>query len=389
MKKIFFSITIIFTLLIMPIVNSSNVIFAQEKTAREVFNEDYVEYENAYKEMEINEQNVDNFIEFTYNILGDAEAVIDSMSSEDYFNDLDLKGKYRTLLTNFGNLCKIKMDYNYHPENYAHTTNGSIRLNNEYLKCLKVFNNPKNRDEVYNAHLSYFELLNSGELVFNVSKILTSSDLKIKGEISTSDNSLIFSPDDKFIVEKYNSKTLTRNLNASLVDNENCKVENAGVAYYFNLKYYKDGIICDEKLDVLINVKISLVSLSLEDIEDGETIQIAVYENGEVSFIDGVVKNQNVEFSIDKFGTYALIAEGYKPESVNHFLDFVNKNMVLLIIVGCLLLFFILFFKLKRSAKKRRIKREFKEYKAHKKQEERKKHVDENKSKVVKKKRKF
>lgn len=385
MKRLLISLSIVLALLITSI-TSSSVVFAEEKTARESFNENYIEYENNYVNAEITDQNVDYFIESTFKLLGDAENLIYSMSSEEYLEDVDLKGKYRILLTNCGDLCKIKVDNNYHPEDYSYSTNGSIRLNNEYFNCCKVFANPKNKQDLLSAYNSYFELLNSGELAYNVNKLTTPSDSAIKGEITSKDGSLIFSQDDKFIVKNYNSKSQIKNLNNLLISDEDCDIDNPGVAYYFDLKYYKDGIICEDEFDNLINVKISLASVNILDIEDGENIKIVVYENGKITYIDGVVESQHVSFNIQKFGKYALVAKDYKPNNLNYVATFINKNKTLLIILGCILLFFVFFFKLKRSAKKRRQKRELKEFKAHKKQQLREETVKNNKTKVKKKK---
>ena len=364
MKKFSISLIVILAFLIMPIVKPFNAVLGQEKTMREQFDEDYIAFSNSCNSEEITEQNIEGFINLSYNLLGDCESIIASMTKEEFLLDNDLRGKYITILTKYGSYCKTHVEYNYFPENYAPTTNGSIKLNNEYRSFCSVVSDPNaNREKIYSAYNSYFNLLNSGELAQRVASIQTNSDAEIKGEVASKNGNFIFSPDDKLVIKKFNSKTHVKNLNNSLIENEGLTVENGGVAYYFDLIFYQDGIVRDTSFDEELVLSISLESLGLEEIEDGSNVQIAKYNgNGNVEFYEAKVVDGLLVFEITKFERVALIAEGYRPKNSNMILAFFN-NYYLYVIIGAILIFIIIvYFKIRKCAKNRARKKELKEF---------------------------
>ena len=361
MKKFMLTLSVIIWALMASVISPS---FVSANTNVEAFNSAYnylvtTPFETV-DDGEIIEYatKVESAIVLAETIAQDQELA-SSVNDFSYKHNFVLK-KYKFFVSDY------KLEVIYNPQDFSNTENGIIKINSEKSIAKTAIEYAANKEQVDNAYLTFYNLINSNDLAKNVSTVKTQEDSIVSATATTLNNSLYFSTDDYLVVTKYNNSAIVKNAKVALMDSEELLMENGGIAYYFNVQLSKGGVMASEITEELI-VTISLEEVGLT-VEDGAPVQIVKYKgNRQVEFISALVANNNVMFNVSEVGAYALCLEGYALENRSAVVTFF-KNYGVYLLLALLLVFLIVApIQYNRKLKKKKLKAEKKEYKRYKK----------------------
>ncbi|MBR6736958.1 MAG: hypothetical protein IKL82_01165 [Clostridia bacterium] len=276
------------------------------------------------------------------------------------------RNEYEVLMVAYKNVCKYMLDNSFNLSDYAPTENGVVLVNTKLQEAKTAISQATCKQEVDVACQTFIDFISGGTAVKNNNVLVTEEGASITASVATT--AKVFSPDDVLSVKKFADSVITKNLKLALLDSTELTVNEGGVAYYFSVKWLRNGVIVEDRADLAVTFTVSLEDMGLT-VENGAPVQIARYlGNGNVAFTSATVDGGNLIFSLTGFGgdieskydlDFAVVLEGYALESRGFVYD--NWQTILIVLAGIVVIYLIS--KMVKTAKKGKMKKEFKAFK--------------------------
>ena len=275
------------------------------------------------------------------------------------------KNVFQTVIDEYKDIVLKKIDLlaEENANKFSATSGGRVAFEKD-VKAAKTkidkFNLKSETDKCYS------ELKNKvdGEEYSVATDNIVSSD-GITVSLKTESGEKDFAEDDGVKVIRYLNSAVIRNAGLALSKSKDMTVENGGAAYFFTIKYMRNGVYA-ESFNSPVEVKIKLSDLNLAGIKDGSSVQAGAYAGkGKVVLCDAAIKDGFFSFTASKPGDYFIVAGGYAYKDDGFFKNYGAYLLVGLAAIAVAAIIVNFFIRKKKKAEKKLMK-EFKEYKKHK-----------------------
>ena len=293
--------------------------------------------------------------------------------------------KREKVLKVYRDTTKKKLSALYNPDNYAHTQNGAIKLTSDYQTAISAIDaQDATKSTIDIAYQTFYDLVEEGGYVKNSSTLYSDSQNGlIQGSLKRIDDKLVFSPDDKLVINDYKSSATIKNVNIAIKNQEGLVSQKQGdeksyyghgfgVAYYYDIHWESNGKYNVIDKECLLTIDFSSVETTLEE---GQGVYVVSYKgNGEITLSDElIIENGKISFTISSSGAYAIVADGYGIANSSKFVWFMQQYWIYLLIILLIILLIALPMVYNKRLKKKMAKRRNKDFKKFLKEEKRNK----------------
>ncbi len=338
----------------------------------------------------ISEDNQEELLYFTKCASTSAEVLKTLVDESEY--DRKYRNQHIDVFRVFKNVTLYNLNKNFDESDYSPSDNGIVLLHNKLYEARGKISNATSVMDVENAYQEFLEFISSGEVSKKTDKLSTNNEQAI--QVSVQASSPIFGDDDVLVTKKFLDSVIIKNTQIALIDNENLLDPTNGVAYFFSIRWVRDGVIIrgDEASPTKVTFMVDVSQMGVT-VDDSSCMQIVRYlGNQEVAFINASLVEGKIVFSLDNFGgdiegnydlDFAVVIKGHQLEAPSTVGKFINENKVIVIsVAGAIVLLYLLIKVIKINSRRRKRKqykqfrreyRAFTKYK--KKQKKEKKHL--------------
>lgn len=335
----------------------------------------------------ISEDNQEELYYLTSSAVRSAETLKTLVTETEY--DKNYRNQHVDVFRVFKNVLLYKLSDSYNESDYSPSDNGIVLLHSKLYEARGKISTASSYTEVEDAYNEFLNFISSDEISKKTSELSTNSDQAI--QVTAVSNSPIFGEGDKLTTKKFLDSIIIKNTKVALIDNENLLDPTNGVAYFFSIRWERDGVITrgDKNSPTKITFSVDTSNMGIT-IDDSSCLQIVRYLGGQkVEFITATLQDGKIIFSLDNFGNdiesnydldFAVVIKGHKLEAPSVVGKFVTENMVIVISVASTLVILYLLIKIikinsrrSRNKKYKQFRREYKAFKKFKKKQKKEK----------------
>ncbi len=298
-----------------------------------------------------------------------AETLKTLVTQSEY--DRNYRNQYVDVFRVFKNVTLYNLNKNYNESDYSPSDGGVVLLHEKLYEARGKISTATSVKDVDDAYQEFIEFISSGDLSKKTNELSTDKEQIIN--VTVKADSSIFADDDVLTTKKFLDSVIIKNTKIALIDNENLLDPTSGVAYFFSIRWVRDGVIIkgDEDTPTKVTFKVDTSQMGIT-VDDSSCMQIVRYlGNQEVAFVNASLADGKIVFSLDNFGgdiesnydlDFAVVIKGYKLEAPSMVGKFINENMVIVISVASAIVILYLLIKIIKINSRRRKRRQYKQF---------------------------
>lgn len=317
----------------------------------------------------ISDDNEDVLFNVTGEAVQSAEAIKSLVTTQEY--DRNYRNQHTDVFRVYKNVTLYKLNKSYVESDYSPSDNGLVLLHDKLYEARGKISTATTYQGVVDAVNEFMEFISSDEASKKTDNLSTNNEQAI--QVSVQAKAPIFGDDDVLVAKKFLDSVIIKNTKIALIDNENLLDPTSGVAYFFSIRWVRDGVIIkgDEDTPTKVTIKVDTSQMGIT-VDDSSCMQIVRYlGNQEVAFVNASLADGKIVFSLDNFGgdiesnydlDFAVVIKGYKLEAPSMVGKFINENMVIVISVASAIVILYLLIKIIKINSRRRKRRQYKQF---------------------------
>ena len=318
----------------------------------------------------ISQDNQEELYYLTSSAVKSAETLKTLVTETEY--DRTYRNQHVDVFRVFKNVVLYRLNGSYNESDYSSSDNGIVLLHNKLYEARGKISTASSYTEVDDAYNEFLNFISSDELSKKTSELSTDSEQAI--QVTVVANSPIFGDGDKLTTKKFLDSIIIKNTKIALIDNENLLDSTSGVAYFFSIRWERDGVITrgDKNSPTKVTFSVDTSNMGIT-VDDSSCLQIVRYlGNQKVEFITATLQDGKIIFSLDNFGgdiesnydlDFAVVIKGYKLEAPSVVGKFLTENFAIVISIASALVILYLLIKIIKINSRRNRKRKYNQFK--------------------------